>query len=166
MAKHKGKIIFYCLLLIGVSYLIIVTWINIRRINQFNRKQLPSSDSLNTEYLSLIIKKVQSKIRVDQVYQSEVRNPLAKLYFGDSDVLFITKIGTLEDISLSKIAYCEKNNVTESKEKVYNILTIGLYHLEYESKNIDSISGIYLTYFGDSLTTVISNDSKIGRAHV
>ena len=42
---------------------------------------------------------------------------------------------------------------------MYNTLTNGSYQFEYESKNIDSISGIYLTYFGDSLTTVISNDS-------
>ena len=117
MAKHKGKIILYCLLVIVVSYLTIITWINIRRINQSNHEQLPSSNSLSTEYLSLIIKKEQSKIKVDQVYQSEARNPLAKLYFGDSDILFITKIGTIKNISLSKIAHTEINDATESKRK-------------------------------------------------
>jgi hypothetical protein len=159
MAKHRNKIILYCLLLIGVSYLGITTWISIRRINQSNREQLPSSDSLSTEYICLITKKDQSKIKVDQVYQSKVRHPLAKLYFEDSSILFITKIGTIKDVPLSKIAHSEINNRDETKEKVYNILTNGSYQFEYESKNVDSISGIYLTCSNDSLTTIISNDS-------
>ena len=159
MVKFRNKIIIYSLLLSVVLYLTTITWINIRRINQSNQQQLPSSDLLSSEYLSLIIKKEQSKIKVDQVYESKTRNPLAKLYFGDSDILFITKINTIKNISLSNIENSEITNATESKGKVYNVLTNGSYLFEYGSKNIDIISGIYLTYSGDSLTTVISNDS-------
>ena len=159
MVKFRNKIIIYSLLLSVVLYLTTITWINIRRINQSNQQQLPSSDLLSSEYLSLIIKKEQSKIKVDQVYESKTRNPLAKLYFGDSDILFITKINTIKNISLSNIETSEITNATESKGKVYNVLTNGSYLFEYRSKNIDIISGIYLTYSGDSLTTVISNDS-------
>jgi hypothetical protein len=159
MVKFRNKIIIYSLLLSVVLYLTTITWINIRRINQSNQQQLPSSDLLSSEYLSLIIKKEQSKIKVDQVYESKTRNPLAKLYFGDSDILFITKINTIKNISLSNIETSEITNATESKGKVYNVLTNGSYLFEYRSKNIDIISGIYLIYSGDSLTTVISNDS-------
>lgn len=159
MTKRGIKIISYCLLLVGILYFVITTWLNVRKINQSKYEELASSDSLSSEYLNLITKENQTKTRVDQVYLSKIKNSLAKLYFEDSNVLFIYKIGSVRNISLSKIAHNEINNATESKEKVYSILTNGSYQFEYESKNVDSISAIYLTCFGDSLTTVISNDS-------
>lgn len=159
MAKKRIKVIFYFLLLIGLSFFVISTWLDVRRINLSTHEELPSSDSLNSEYLNLIAKENQIKIRVDQVYQSKIRYPVAKLYFGENNILFINKISTVERFPLAERVLSETKNATLPKEIVYSTLENGSSQFTYELGGIDSISNIYLTSFGDSATTVISNDS-------
>lgn len=159
MTKQGIKIISYCLLFFGILYFVITTWLNVRRINQSNNEELASSDSLSSEYLNLISKENQMKIKIAQVYLSKIRNPLARLYFEDSDILFINKICSIKDIALAEKVQSEIKSATMSKEIVYNTLTNGSYRFSYETRGVDPVSNIHLTFYGDSLTTVISNDS-------
>lgn len=148
-------------MLSGILFYGISTWLDVKRINLSNRKELPSTNSLNSEYLNLIDKENQTKIKVDQVYQSKIRYPVAKLYYGEDNILLINKISTVGRFSLAEEALIETKNAKMSKGIVYNILKNGSCQFTYESGGIDSVSRIYLTFFGDSVTKAISNDSTL-----
>jgi hypothetical protein len=159
MTKQRVKIIFYIVFLSGILFFVISTWLDVRRINLSAREELPSTDSINSEYLNLIAKKNQIKVKVEQVYQSKIRYPVAELYFEENNILFINKISRIGTFPLAERVLNETKNATLSKEVVYSTLKKGSCEFTYKLAGIDSISKIYLTSFGDSLTTIISNDS-------
>ena len=132
-----------------------------KKINLSNRDELPSTNSLNSEYLNLIDKENQTKIKVDQIYESKKRYPVAKIYFAEDNILLINKLSTVGRFSLAEEAMIETKNAKMSKDIVYNTLKNGSCQFIYESDGIDSVSRIYLTFFGDSVRKVISNDSTL-----
>ena len=125
-------------------------------------EDLPNTQSLTEEYLTLIKTKYRSISLVNVVRRSKIRNSVAAIEFDKNYQLFIFKIDLAKDTSLNKVLVIIPK--IEAKEKVrvtYKLTDAGFYEFMNKSGAVPKVSNIYLGFNANSINKEISNDSLI-----
>lgn len=150
----------------GLFALIFIIWLIIKIVNGFSEndkalnERLPSAYSIAKEDSNLIAKEYIEKMKLIEVYRSNVRNPIALISFDTAYRLIMYKINLSKDASLKSIIRDQIKDVDRSTGKTYNIIDNNLfYRFQYQAGTTKPTSKVYLTLSGDSLKTVIKNDS-------
>lgn len=125
-------------------------------------EDLPNTQSLTEEYLTLIKTKYRSKSLVNVVRRSKIRNSVAAIEFDKNYRLFIYKIDLIKDTCLKKVLVITPK--IEAKEEVrftYKLTDAGFYQFMNKSGPVPNVSNIYIGFNADSITKGITNDSLI-----
>lgn len=125
-------------------------------------EDLPNTQSLTEEYLTLIKTKYRSKSLVNVVRRSKIRNSVAVIEFDKNYQLFIYKIDLIKDTSLKKVlVITPKIEAKEELRVTYKLTDAGFYEFINKSGPVPNVSNIYIGFNTDSITKGITNDSLI-----
>ena len=125
-------------------------------------EDLPNTQSLTEEYLTLIKTKYRSKSLVNVVRRSKIRNSVAVIEFDKNYQLFIYKIDLIKDTSLKKVlVITPKIEAKEELRVTYKLTDAGFYEFMNKSGPVPNVSNIYIGFNTDSITKGITNDSLI-----
>ena len=125
-------------------------------------EDLPNTQSLTEEYLTLIKTKYRSKSLVNVVRRSKIRNSVAAIEFDKNYQLFIYKIDLIKDTSLKKVlVITPKIEAKEELRVTYKLTDAGFYEFMNKSGPVSNVSNIYIGFNTDSITKGITNDSLI-----
>lgn len=131
--------------------------------NDASKESLPLSFNLPDDYGSIIRKDSADKFQVKEVYNSEVRNPVAFMIYGQAYYFVMYKFDSLEDDKSLRDLVVEKSaDERVSAGYPYRVMANGVpFEFDCRAGKIDKGSQIYLTMFGDSLREFASSDSVI-----
>lgn len=125
-------------------------------------EDLPNTQSLTKEYLTLIKTKYRSKSLINVVRRSKIRNSVAVIEFDKNYQLFIYKIDLIKDTSLKKVlVITPKIEAKEELRVTYKLTDAGFYEFINKSGPVPNVSNIYIGFNTDSITKGITNDSLI-----
>jgi len=125
-------------------------------------EDLPNTQSLTEEYLTLIKTKYRSKSLANVVRRSKIRNSVAGIEFDKNYQLFIYKIDLIKDTSLKKVlVITPKIEAKEELRVTYKLTDAGFYEFINKSGPVPNVSNIYIGFNTDSITKGITNDSLI-----
>ena len=125
-------------------------------------EDLPNTQSLTKEHLTLIKTKYRSKSLVNVVRRSKIRNSVAAIEFDKNYQLFIYKIDLIKDTSQKKVlVITPKIEAKEELRVTYKLTDAGFYEFMNKSGPVSNVSNIYIGFNTDSITKGITNDSLI-----
>lgn len=124
-------------------------------------EDLPITYSLAAEDSNLIAVKYRSKITVNKVLNSKVRNSISLVTFDQKYSLIFYKIGLSKDISLKTLINTQIKSVDRSTGYTYSVVDNNFFRFQYKAGIVKPASQIYLTLSGDSLQTIAKNDSTV-----
>lgn len=108
-------------------------------------EDLPNTQSLTEEYLTLIKTKYRSKSLVNVVRRSKIRNSVAGIEFDKNYQLFIYKIDLIKDTSLKKVlVITPKIEAKEELRVTYKLTDAGFYEFMNKSGPVPNVSNIYI----------------------
>lgn len=158
-SKRNGIIIISLLVLGFIIFLTVNIFDAFEEMDKDSMEILPSVYSL--EDSSMISKKYRKELTVDEVWRSKVRQPIAFMFFDSTYHLISYKIDLINDSSLREIIGLKKISVDRSTGITYHIIDKGLFKFQFKAGKTEPVSKIMLTLAGDSLQTVVYNDSII-----
>ena len=166
MSKGKKNI---RLAIIGICVLGFLIFIGIKIFNGFKKiqdsfaKDLPFTYSIPGEDSSLIAKKYLKMLKANKIIQSRERGPISLIFFDKEYHLIVYKIHVIKDTLLKDLLYTSNESVDRTTGKVYTVIGHGdLFEFQFQDAPANPVSKIYLTLAGDSLQSVVKNDSIIG----
>lgn len=110
----------------------------------------------------LVSNKYMSRLQGGVAYQSSNRNPVSFMPFDKSYYLITYKIDLTKNTSWSNILNVTFKSVEPTNMDVYTVISENaFYRFEYHDVLTKPVSKIYLTLSGDSLRTVVTNDSIV-----
>lgn len=119
--------------------------------------------SISKEYADLFRDEYKSKIDTGVTYFSKVRHPVTTLSLDKNYPLLIFKMDLTRDVSLPDvITEVSKEYPSPNTGIVYNLIRERLFNLIYLSGKPSFSDSIYFYVQGDSIKTVVSNDSMVG----
>jgi hypothetical protein len=162
MMKKKRKI---RVIIIGLCALGFVVFLVVNMFSEIDKglaEHLPSTYTLRAEDSNLILNRYRGKLKVDEVYHSSVRGPVSFISFDKGYKLIIYKIDLAIDSSLKTIFNTEIKSMDRSMGYSYSIMENNIFfRFEHKAGPTRPVSKIYLTLTGDSLQSVVKNDSVI-----
>ncbi len=125
-------------------------------------EDLPSTYSLRPDISSLLAEKYRVNLKVIEVNQSKVREPISIIAFNNKYRLVAYKIKLEKDISLNTLLQSEIKDADISNGFSYG--TIGtdiIYRFRYKAGLVKPANQVYLTFYGDSLRKTAANDTVV-----
>ena len=159
--NNSRIIIIGCLLMFSV-FLIPIIYQSFLNNKKALDEDLPSTYLLNPETSFLIAEKYRVDLKVIEINQSKVREPISIMSFNNKYRLVAYKIKLEKDISLSALLHSEIKDADISNGFSYG--TIGaniIYRFRYKSGFVKPANQVYLTFYGDSLRETAINDTII-----
>jgi hypothetical protein len=122
-------------------------------------ERLPSDDSLNAEYASLIAPRYAPLVNVQEVRKRKVRNPVAYALYDSKYNFIIYKIDVVTEQSLAKIITISHKSGDLTTGIVYQIVENDFFRFQYKTGKAPPVTRILLTLAGDSIEEVTASDS-------
>ena len=158
--RRKGLIIICGLSLFLYLFIKIIT--AIITTNKSFQEDLPSTYLLPSDDSSLIKGLYQKKIAVNIIHNSKVRGPISMLFFDQDYHIIIYKISLKENLSFPNFFHTQIKNASRSVNYPYSLYGENIFfYFQCKTGLTLPASEVYLTLNGDSLKTIIENDTVI-----
>lgn len=157
--KRNNKIRNLIIIVLGSGVLIYIIFIVYKGTIEDSRNPISVSNAIPDEYINLFNSSAKQNIAVKSAVGFKLRNTVCYLTYNDNYDIEITKININPSFDLNQ-------NLVESYKKIESTIGDGYlpeyetdYTTNYKSKSPDTISKIYLSLDGDSIRTLVKNDS-------
>jgi hypothetical protein len=157
MTKIKGRWIVIIAIVIFLAAFCVYADRKIRRVSQ---NDVPSAYVLSNEYLDIIDPKHQSNIRIDEIIQNKVTNPLAMLAYDKDYDLILYKLDSLDHtFSIAdNLLMSDGTNLGKSALEVYRIISKSNFTLRKRYGNNQFVEKIFCEHDGE-ISNIFQNDS-------
>lgn len=160
----KGKLIFIGLTIWGLVVIIGIL-IDLKRHPFLPQYQLtgilPSVYKMTYEDSNLISKKYWEKAIVYEIYQYKGRGPISHFVFDKDYRLAIYKIDLTSDNQIKNLLRVKSEAADLTTGVTYRVTGINSFYLLCKGGIVSPVPQVYLTLGGDSISTVIENDSVV-----
>lgn len=165
MLKNRRNVIRVVTIVLGVCFLTILGAAICKLIIKVGRSSADNpirKYSIKPEEFALASNKYMNRLDGGVVYQSGNRNPITFISFDKSYSLISYKIDLIKDAPLSRLLNVTFKSAERTNMEVYTVIDeSAFYRFEYRDASIKPVSKIYLTLSGDSLRTIVANDSIV-----
>jgi hypothetical protein len=156
--KRVRNIVLLIILLGFIGYIISICY----QLNQSVSADPPVvTNSIPKDYTSLFSKIYNEKFVVRTSFNYKYRSAICLFSYTDSYALEMIKIDSSFNLPVGKIIYESSNSTIETNGAIYTPFDEFGFKTDYLSKGSNKISKINLTLFGDSLKTIVKNDSIV-----
>lgn len=157
--QNIKRLIFYGLGLFIIIYLALFVIQGINQSREIFNNNLPETYNLTQEDSSIFLSAYRSKLKPIITYNSKLRNSITQISYEDEYKIYKYKIDLEEDIPLSKILKTEVRSVSQTDSKSYLMISKTPYNYMVLGVKPEPVKNIYLTFQGDSITTIRRNDT-------
>lgn len=125
-------------------------------------EDLPTTYKMTKEDSSLIPAQYYHRLRTTRVLNTKFRSHITELNFDKKYAIFIYKLDSLGQISLSDSINLTNANVSQSNLISYSVIDVSYYTFKFKAgRDIKNPSRIFLTFSGDSIPQSVITDSII-----
>jgi len=159
---NKGKLILIILLIFALIYVVEIISSYIKYTSTERHPVsgiLPSTYTLLAEDSAIIFKAALGKIKVQEIYRSKERGPISHLVFDNKFRIAIYKIELNSTANMNDLLHVKEKNLDQSLGVDYRVTGLSYFYLLYKGGKSKPISQVYLSIGGDSVSTVVKNDS-------
>ena len=118
-------------------------------------------DDIPNEFISLFKKDINITAKQTHFDDQKNRNPVSDFIYNDRYAVFVTKIKIKTSLNSFPIIAEQFHETKMTDNVVYNTISSGYSELNYFLDTL-STSKIYLTLYGDSIKSIIKNNSVQG----
>jgi hypothetical protein len=162
MAKNRSvkKILIIVLVSGAILYILNKGYKAINSLNASRAEDLPITTSMIKEDSELIQNKYNNRIKVIEVRNSRVRNPISQLMFDSAYFIFIYNLDTTGKAKIDTIL-CNRFGTYLPVGITYNILGGYFYDFYYKAGNPGPPSSLFVTVGSNTCEKIMKNDSII-----
>lgn len=162
MLKNKRDVVRAIAIVLGICFLGFAIFNLIMKVEHSSADNPVHTYSIKPKDYDLVNNKYVSGLQGGIAYQSSNRNPVTLIPFGKSYSLISYKIDLIKGTSWSNVLDVTLKSVERTNMEVYTVISENIfYRFEYHDAPTKSVSKVYLTLSGDSLRTVVTNDSIV-----
>lgn len=158
MKKKYFRWIWYSLLGGCVAYSIVSMALSVKKLLGSYR---PMTLQGNVAYKELFNKKDTLDMRYGAIQPFTHRNPIGRVDYKGKFDLITYKIGEVKELSLKQLLIIDDKSSSPNGGIIYTRMLTSLYPFRIQEEKVGPISKLYLSIKGDSLKTIIQNDTLL-----
>lgn len=157
--KKKRKYRLFVIIIFAICILAYIIFNAYRSFKENSRNPIYTLSYIPDDYVKLFNNSAKEKLHILITTGFKLRNPISDINYGDNLDLEVTKINCKPSFNIKKDIIESHEDPSATTFESYLTSNISNITTNYNPESNKTASKIYLSMVGDSITTIVKNDS-------